>query len=72
MSYKSITGYRRYGQVDMPMLSSRSTESRVQVSANRTIIFAGLLDHTSHQTTEKVPLLGDLPWIGGLFHRKIN
>ena len=53
--------------MNMPILSSRSVEAMVQVSPNQTIVIAGLLDQSQHESVEKVPFLGDLPWIGGLF-----
>ncbi|KPC50304.1 type II secretion system secretin GspD [Amantichitinum ursilacus] len=45
----------------------RTIESRVLVDNGQTIVLGGLLEDSSQNGENKVPLLGDLPWIGGLF-----
>ena len=54
----------------MPIIASRMSNVNIQVSANRTIVFAGLLDK-SGETIEKVPFIGDVPWIGQLFNETL-
>ncbi len=71
LSYKVVTGYRIENGVEMPIIASRRSKLNLQVIANSTVIFAGLLDQSTHESIEKVPLLGDIPLIGELFKKKI-
>ncbi len=67
LSYKTVSGYRIDEQSEMPIIASRKTELNVQVPSNSTVVFAGLLDQSTHESIEKVPFLGDIPIIGHLF-----
>ena len=71
LSYKTVSGYRQDGGVEMPLVASRESKLEIQVTANSTQVFAGLLDQSNHETIEKVPLLADIPWIGELFKKKV-
>ena len=71
MEYKTVSGYRIEHQLEMPIFASRKTNMSLQVSANATIVFAGLFDQSNHSTIEKVPLLGDIPIVGSLFQRSV-
>ncbi|MFH1457893.1 MAG: secretin N-terminal domain-containing protein [Candidatus Omnitrophota bacterium] len=48
----------------------RSTKSLVKVKDGETIVIGGLLRDEFSQVTEKLPILGDLPFIGALFRHK--
>ena len=50
-----------------PTLSKRSLESSVIVDDQQIIVLGGLIQDTFTDTTDKVPGLGDLQAIGGLF-----
>jgi len=50
-----------------PTLSKRSLESSVVVDDQQIIVLGGLIQDTFTDTTDKVPGLGDLQAIGGLF-----
>jgi general secretion pathway protein D len=50
-----------------PTLSKRSLESSVVVDDQQIIVLGGLIQDTFTDTTDKVPGLGDLQGIGGLF-----
>lgn len=45
----------------------RGIDSKVLVDDGQVIVLGGLIEKTSTQTSNKVPLLGDLPLIGNLF-----
>ncbi len=47
--------------------NKRSIETKVVVDDGHTIILGGLIEDTRNDSVSKVPLLGDLPLIGGLF-----
>jgi len=50
-----------------PTLSKRSLESSVIVDDQQIIVLGGLIQDTFTDTTDKVPGLGDLQALGGLF-----
>lgn len=73
LNYQTVSGYRIEAQSEMPIIASRSTQLSIQVPAGATVLFAGLLDETNHESIEKVPFLSDIPIIGGIFNRtKLN
>ncbi|WP_027713027.1 type II secretion system secretin GspD [Dickeya chrysanthemi] len=45
----------------------RTVNNVVQVQDDETVVIGGLLDDEKKETTNKVPLLGDIPWLGNLF-----
>jgi MSHA biogenesis protein MshL len=54
----------------VPIVSVRETDTLVRVQAGETIVIAGLMmDRTAVEKT-KVPVLGDIPLVGGLFRRE--
>ncbi len=53
-------------QVGVP-LSSRKIENNVVVSDGETVVIGGLLDNNQQNTENKVPWLGDVPFLGWAF-----
>jgi MSHA biogenesis protein MshL len=58
----------RFGDT-VPILSVREADTLVRVHENETIVIAGLMDERTSNTQSKVPFMGDLPVVGGLFRR---
>jgi general secretion pathway protein D len=52
-----------------PIFNKRSAEQRVAVQDGKTIVIGGLMEDRKTQTVDKVPILGDLPFIGAAFRR---
>ena len=50
-----------------PSTAKRSIESTVVVDDGQIIVLGGLIEDTYNDTRSKVPLLGDIPLVGGLF-----
>ena len=50
-----------------PSTNKRQIESNVVVDDGGIIVLGGLIEDRFSETKSKVPLLGDLPWVGGLF-----
>jgi general secretion pathway protein D len=50
--------------------SKRSLDTNVLVNDGQIIVLGGLIDDNMQDTVEKVPVLGDIPIIGGLFRYK--
>ena len=57
-------------QTGLPVLSSRRTETTVRVKDGETIAISGLTLDQQQTTNRKIPFLGDLPLVGGLFRGK--
>jgi general secretion pathway protein D len=53
--------------VDNPVLNKRSFQTNVLVEDGSFVVISGLIQDQADETQNKVPLLGDLPWIGRLF-----
>jgi general secretion pathway protein D len=50
-----------------PSTSKRSIEGTVTVDDGQILVLGGLIEDTYTTTLSKVPLLGDIPFVGGLF-----
>ena len=50
-----------------PITNKRSLESNVLVDDGQIVVLGGLLQDTQSNGQDKVPLLGDVPGLGGLF-----
>lgn len=50
-------------------IAKRTAETRIAVHDGQTVVLGGLMQDEVTKTVRKVPLLGDLPLIGGLFKR---
>ena len=72
LSYNTISGYRRRMGMDLPIVASRQSSLTATTRLGKALVFAGFIDQSQHVSIEKVPLLGDLPWIGGLFQRQVS
>ena len=51
----------------VPAFVTRRAQTVVRLHDNQTLILAGLILKTPSSTVNKVPYLGDLPWIGNAF-----
>lgn len=58
------------GGASVPGLSSRKATTTLQLKPGQTFAMAGLLKEEYRQNIDKVPLLGDIPYIGTLFTTK--
>jgi pilus assembly protein CpaC len=62
----SIDGFR------VPALSTRRTETEVELRDGQTFAIAGLLNNTLTNTMSKIPGIGDIPILGNLFRSKAH
>ena len=51
----------------IPVVDTTNASTRVMVKDGNTILIGGLISDTTDRTTQKLPLLGDIPGIGSLF-----
>jgi len=56
------------GQTSVDVIfATRSVKTTVLAKSGETIVIGGLIDEAVNETVDKVPLLGDIPYIGQLF-----
>ncbi len=55
---------------DIPITSSREAESIIRMKDGETVAIGGLLREEDIKTMTKVPILGDLPFLGNLFKHR--
>ncbi|MFQ5678318.1 MAG: type II and III secretion system protein family protein [Gemmatimonadota bacterium] len=54
----------------VPALTSRKTATTVDLRDGQTFAIAGLVDNSITESVNKLPILGDIPILGGLFRSK--
>lgn len=54
----------------VPALTQRRANTQVELNFGETLIIAGLISQSQAGGTSKVPVLGDIPYIGAAFSRK--
>lgn len=67
-----ISGTRYAGpeQGDLPIISSRNATTRVIIENGETFVIGGLTTTVKTDSVSKLPVVGDLPFIGELFKTK--
>ena len=65
----SITGTTSEGY---PTTSTREVKTMVQAASGQAIVIGGLLEKRTIESTDKIPLLGDIPWLGRVFSNVRN
>jgi pilus assembly protein CpaC len=55
----------------IPALSTRRTETEIELRNGQTFAIAGLLNNTMQSTMQKIPGIGDIPILGYLFRSKV-
>ena len=60
----SLNGFR------IPALTTRRTETEVELNDGQTFAIAGLMNNTMNSTLQKIPGIGDIPILGLLFKSK--
>jgi general secretion pathway protein D len=53
-------------------INKREIKTTIMADSGRTIVLGGLIDEDVQESVQKVPLLGDLPFIGALFRSTSN
>jgi len=55
---------------DAPVISTRSVQTELLIKDGQTIVMGGLLDRQRDESSGGVPILSDIPILGGLFGRQ--
>ncbi|AEH50961.1 type II secretion system protein GspD [Pseudothermotoga thermarum] len=68
--FTKVSEPRYYPGVNVPGEITREAETRVILNNGDTLVIGGLMRDKKTEKTEKVPVLGDLPFIGTFFRSK--
>jgi type IV pilus secretin PilQ/predicted competence protein len=52
-----------------PRVATREADTTVRIKAGETLVIGGLIRQVDNRTTDRVPILGDIPILGNLFKR---
>jgi pilus assembly protein CpaC len=63
----SAAGSLRTGGFEVPALTTRRTETTVELGSGQSFVIGGLLSNSGNNSVEKTPFLGSLPILGALF-----
>ena len=53
--------------IQSPSFTKRSVDTHAVAQDGQTIALGGLISYNYSKTTNRIPLLGDIPWLGALF-----
>jgi general secretion pathway protein D len=67
---QQVTKVKSGADKAMPTTLKRTAKTTVVVKDNDTIVIAGLVGDSTDDSTNKIPLLGDIPFFGWLFKAK--
>ena len=56
----------------VPTINKNEVNTQVLVKDGATVVLGGVFTQSKNNTTAKVPLLGDIPYVGALFRKKTN
>lgn len=56
----------------VPQIDTREVSTSVLVDNGETVVLGGIYEITKRKDVTKVPLLGDIPWLGTLFRNTAN
>ncbi|NQZ58191.1 MAG: hypothetical protein HRT88_12095, partial [Lentisphaeraceae bacterium] len=68
--YQEEPELRIESRYDMPVISTRSVETRVKIWDGESVVIGGLMKEQVVTVNDRIPYLADLPLIGGLFENK--
>ncbi|MBU1062176.1 MAG: type II and III secretion system protein, partial [Candidatus Omnitrophica bacterium] len=69
---ESSSSYTYSGDVSIPQFKTRNLSTSIILESGETVVLGGLIRETNTKVETKVPLLGDLPFIGGLFRKNTD
>jgi general secretion pathway protein D len=60
------------GTINQPVFNTRSIVTTLQLLDGQTAVLGGLINESTQEINDKVPVLGDLPLVGRLFQSKVS
>jgi general secretion pathway protein D len=72
-SHSQAIAYTTNGQaITAPYIDIRSANTVVVTPDGQTVVIGGLMQNSRSSTDSKIPILGDIPLLGALFHHKLQ
>lgn len=72
-SHSQAIAYTTNGQaINAPYIDIRSANTVVVTPDGQTVVIGGLMENDRSSTDSKIPILGDIPLLGQLFHHKLK
>jgi type II secretory pathway component GspD/PulD (secretin) len=65
-------GFTTNGPISAPAIANESANTVVITPDGQTVVIGGLMKNNKSSTDSKIPLLGDIPGLGQLFHHKTS
>lgn len=56
---------------DVPPIKKNEVNAKVLINDGETIVIGGVFSNTQSKVVDKVPFLGDVPYLGRLFRRDV-
>ena len=69
VSERDFTNTVTVGSITIPALTVRRANTQVEMNVGESLIIAGLISNRVQARAAKVPILGELPWVGAAFRR---
>ena len=69
VSEKDFTNQVTVGTTVVPGLTTRRANAQVEMNFGETLVIAGLINNRVQSRTQRIPFLGELPWVGAAFRR---
>ncbi len=60
------------GKSSKPLINTREVDTMIKTRNGQTIVIAGLITDKINDTTRRVPLLGDIPFVGSAFTQVVQ
>jgi pilus assembly protein CpaC len=67
VSELSDSGAVKLNGFTIPALTTRRAETTIELGSGQSFVIGGLLQNSHNNSTDKAPVLGDLPILGALF-----
>ncbi|MFC1453291.1 type II secretion system secretin GspD, partial [Verrucomicrobiota bacterium] len=64
---ENVSGQQTIGDTQWPIVTSRKMEASLAVQTGDTIVLGGLMDTQMDRARSKIPILGDIPFLGWPF-----
>ncbi|MFH1898135.1 MAG: AMIN domain-containing protein [Candidatus Desantisbacteria bacterium] len=62
-----VSSFKGWAENNTPIISTKSSVTQLLIKDGETVIIGGIIDDHGTEKTNKVPVLGDLPFVGRLF-----
>lgn len=58
--------------VTAPVIAKRSAQTSIVVKDGKTVVIGGMIENNVTENVRKIPVIGDIPYLGALFRRTIK